>query len=157
MNASDVFRYDGSTGYLHWKVKRKGTRSIRGFAGTINNRGYVVVELFEKKQLAHRVIWEMERGPIPDGMCIDHIDGDTQNNRIENLRLATLSENQRNAKLPKNNKTGIQGVQRVKSGFVVRIGRKYLKHTQDFFDACCLRKAAEQLNGFHENHGRRSA
>jgi hypothetical protein len=41
---------------------------------------------------------------------IDHIDGDRANNRIENLRLVSLAQNQWNAKTPVTNKSGIKGV-----------------------------------------------
>jgi hypothetical protein len=39
----------------------------------------------------HRYTWERERGPIPPGGCIHHVDGNTLNNAIENLQcIATL-------------------------------------------------------------------
>lgn len=47
----------------------------------------------------------MHNGPIPDGLFIDHIDRDKRNNRIENLRLVTWSENQRNTHVK--NKSGL--------------------------------------------------
>ena len=41
----------------------------------------------------HRMAWEEVHGPIPDGMVIDHINGDTHDNRIENLRCISQSHN----------------------------------------------------------------
>lgn len=41
----------------------------------------------------HRLVWETFVGEIPEGKIIDHIDGDKSNNKLENLRLATISEN----------------------------------------------------------------
>lgn len=45
----------------------------------------------------HRLVWETFNGEIPDGMVIDHIDGNRSNNALSNLRLVTQSENMNNA------------------------------------------------------------
>lgn len=42
---------------------------------------------------AHRVILVMTGKEIPDGMVVDHRDGNPFNNRIGNLRLATIQQN----------------------------------------------------------------
>jgi len=44
----------------------------------------------------HRQVWIYHNGAIPAGMTIDHIDRDKNNNQINNLRLATYSENNKN-------------------------------------------------------------
>lgn len=58
----------------------------------------------------HRVVWESAYGPIPDGMWIDHINGDPTDNRLENLRLATVSQNNMNMRRRKDNKAGVKGL-----------------------------------------------
>lgn len=45
----------------------------------------------------HRLVWETFKGEIPEGMVIDHIDGNRSNNSLSNLRLVTQSENMDNA------------------------------------------------------------
>lgn len=59
--------------------------------------GYIRVRVSGKEYRAHRVIWEMFYGPIPEGMLVDHIDRDVYNNRVENLRLVTRQQNNANA------------------------------------------------------------
>lgn len=39
-----------------------------------------------KHILVHRAVWEAFNGPIPDGMDIDHIDGNPKNNALNNLQ-----------------------------------------------------------------------
>lgn len=79
-------------------------------AGTDKGNGYRMVTVSGKKHLTHRVIWEMINGRIPDGFEIDHIDGNRSNNRIENLRLVTRSQNNKNKSIQSNNTSGVTGV-----------------------------------------------
>ena len=98
----------------------------------------------------------MVNGPIPDGMCIDHIDGNGLNNRLSNLRLTTLSGNQRNRRLHKSNKTGFPGVYpEKKHGFNVYCAGKYIGTYQDLDAAGAARKQAEIQLGYHPNNGRK--
>lgn len=60
--------------------------------------GYYRVTLAELSYSAHVKLWEsVNRQVVPKGFSIDHIDGDKSNNRINNLRLSTYSDNIRNA------------------------------------------------------------
>ena len=63
-----------------------------------------------KEVLIHRIIWTLFYGEVPDGFVIDHIDGDSLNNIISNLRLTTQAENRRNTRKFKNNTSGVSGV-----------------------------------------------
>ena len=44
------------------------------------------------KSLVHRMVWEQHFGPIPEGHIIHHRNGDTWDNRIENLECLTRHE-----------------------------------------------------------------
>ena len=46
---------------------------------------------------------------------VDHIDGNTKNNTIENLRPTTKTQNQWNSKTPNTNNSGVKGVSWSKS------------------------------------------
>ena len=66
-------------------------------AGARDSAGYHMISWKSTKgrvfKRAHIVCWETHNGPVPDGLEIDHIDGNKSNNNITNLRLVTHHEN----------------------------------------------------------------
>lgn len=78
-------------------------------AGTTDKNGYRKMLINGKEQYIHRLIWLYCNGVFPR-FETDHIDGNKSNNAITNLRDVTKSENQKNRKLRKDNKTGYNGV-----------------------------------------------
>ncbi len=122
-SAHELYRYEPETGFLYWKSRpREHFRTERGWrvfcsrfegkvAATNNGQGYYLAYLNGKQRLVHRIIWEMHYGPVPEGMDLDHINGIRNDNRIENLRIATRAENLWN-KLGKEG--GMKGVYRDK-------------------------------------------
>jgi len=44
--------------------------------------------------LEHRVVWQEAHGDIPEGMTVDHINGKKDDNRLENLQLLSIYDNQ---------------------------------------------------------------
>jgi hypothetical protein len=55
--------------------------------------GYARVAYQGIRPLYHAVVWILHYGEIPNGLQIDHIDGNRTNNAITNLRLVTPQEN----------------------------------------------------------------
>ena len=155
-NWNDIFFY--RDGKLYWKMRGRGIRFGKE-AGSVNTSGYIVVMFNGKYYKAHRIIWEMHYGPIPEGMEVDHIWHNRKDNRIENLRLVTRIDNSRNKSRNKNNTSGVTGVnwnnQRSKweSSIKVNGNSVFLGLYSSFDDAVKARKEAERKYDFHPNHG----
>lgn len=78
-----------------------------------NGRRYVTIRIGGRKGktvYAHRHIWEMFNGSIPKGYVIDHKNGDSLDNRIENLQCITQRENCEKQKMRTDNKSGQRGI-----------------------------------------------
>lgn len=105
-----IFDYDGENGWLIRKKDEYG-RVVNRPCGHKPNRshGYGAVRVDKKMYLAHRVIWLWHKGELPKNR-IDHIDRNKMNNRLENLRAVSPSENQHNHSLRRNNSSGFPGV-----------------------------------------------
>ena len=58
-----------------------------------DRNGYKRVNLQDTLYSVHRLVYETFIGPIPEGMKVDHIDGNRSNNNVANLRLVTQSDN----------------------------------------------------------------
>jgi hypothetical protein len=100
------YREDGN---LTWKVSRSSTKKGT-VAGSIRDSGYYRIMIDRKGYQLHRMIFLYHHGYLTDGLCIDHIDGNKTNNRIENLREVTQSQNRHNSKIPVTNTSGIKGI-----------------------------------------------
>jgi hypothetical protein len=145
-------------GNLYWRKTRRGKARKGSVAGSKRQDGYVMVEVGGNRFFAHRLIWMLFNGSIPAGMQVDHINGIRDDNRIENLRLLSQTDNIRAAsrRPRKNNTSGVPGVYYNISpkarGYVARISvngkRIELGFRTDFFEAVCLRKSAEVRYGY---------
>ena len=120
MNETTIYREAVETGELEidaegriWRVakrhgnqsgtqvlpveRRRAERHLADYRrGT--DRGYLVVRRKRADQReiatgAHRLVWLHFHGPIPEGLEINHRNGDKQDNRPDNLQLVTTAEN----------------------------------------------------------------
>jgi hypothetical protein len=99
--------FDYQDGNLIRKTGR--VNEIGKIAGCVHKgKGYIHVKIKTKAFKAHRLVFLYHHGYLPE--CVDHIDGDKTNNKIENLRAATKEENCRNQKIRSTNKSGYKGV-----------------------------------------------
>jgi hypothetical protein len=85
----ELLRYDPETGALEWR-STMGRRRAR--AGYTTPRGYVKIGLYGREMYAHRVAWAIHHGEWPSD-CIDHINCNKSDNRMCNLRIATVQQN----------------------------------------------------------------
>lgn len=92
-----------------------------------------------KAVLMHRIILSP-----PDGMVIDHINGDSLDNRRENLRIARQADNCRNSKMRSDNTSGLKGVfwDKYTGRWMAAIGYQGKFHNLGRFDAPEDAKAA---------------
>lgn len=126
------FTYDeSSSSCLRWSETRytgKPKRILVDVGDEVGNLGnrYFETSIDGVGYICHRIIWEIFNGPIPDGLIIDHIDGNPQNNKIDNLRLVTHKQNARNSRKRSHNKTGFTGVAKTVK---VEGGKEYWYYT----------------------------
>jgi len=170
-----LLHYEAETGHLFWKHRDASwfcshRTSAQAQADAFNRQvagkrafysethGYLYGCILQKRLPAHRVVWAIHHGKWPN-MCVDHINGNKQDNRIENLRDVTVSENSRNQKLGPRNTSGVVGVSWDKNlnKWVVTITaekRLWLGSYKEFNQAVSVRKEAESKFNYHPNHGR---
>lgn len=120
MKWADYFYYDESSpSCLRWAVdilageyKSRVLVAKGDAAGSFREYdGYFVVGLSGKRYYAHQIVVELTQGIIvPKGWKVDHIDGNTLNNRSTNLRVVSNHLNARNMKMKHHNTSGVCGV-----------------------------------------------
>ncbi len=104
----ELLDYNQHTGEFVWRVSCRGTKA-GDIAGSSGNEGRRHITIGYARFKAHRLAWLYVHGVWPKGL-IDHINGTPSDNRIDNLREATVSENQCNQKVAhSHNKTGLLG------------------------------------------------
>lgn len=103
----DRFRYDDGKVFVKKSGQWKG--KVGDEAGSPRPDGRRVIQVKGTRLFTHQIVWLIHNDDLPEG-TIDHKDTDPTNNRIENLRAATDSQQQGNKRLQVNNTTGYKGV-----------------------------------------------
>jgi hypothetical protein len=85
------------------------------YAWFLSSSGYATYKNGRTIIRMHRLVWELVNGPIPDGMDIDHENRNRLDCQIENLRLATRSQNLAH-RADYENQHGFRGVARRENG-----------------------------------------
>lgn len=153
----EVLHYED--GILRWRIKPSHNVRVGDTAGKIGSNGYRHVGFMHKRYPAHRIIWVMHFGPIPEGYEIDHINHDRADNRVENLRLVSRLDNMKNKTSSKNNTSGVTGVhwsktcKKWQAQITINGKHKHIGLFNDLHEAIAARMRAEVMYGFHKNHG----
>jgi len=114
--------------------------------------GYWRILIDGKRYKRSRLVWIYHNGAIPDGMQIDHINHNRQDDRIENLRIVTSQENNRN-------RSGVKGVSwnkkagKWEANLKIDKKKKHLGLFVDWHEAIYVSYYTRMDNGFHHNHG----
>jgi hypothetical protein len=153
---NSLFEY--KDGVLLNKVHRKQSRAGNEAGFLHKGTGYRRVKIDGKPYSVHRVIFFMQTGLQPE--MIDHANGNPLDNKIENLRVASRSENMYNRKLNANNKSGVKGLRWVasKNKWVASIAYNSKLRTIGHFNtkelaAEFLELARDLVHGEYANHG----
>jgi len=106
----EALEYIPETGQFHWRKSGRPAGHIQTFQkGTTKEHKRRVIRLGDTLYIATRLAWAIMTGAAPD-QEIDHRDGDSLNDRWENLRLASHSQNMGNQRRRADNRSGFKGV-----------------------------------------------
>lgn len=148
-NIQNHFYY--KDGHLFWKDVR--FRREKGPLGTLNSRGYLTLNLrfLEKPSFTtvHRIVWVVCYGENAHGQ-VDHINGCRIDNRLENLRVCSRSQNRMNSRPDLKTKHTYKGITDKKSYYeasITKSGKKeYLGSSSNPKEAALIYNyAAERL------------
>lgn len=142
---NSIFNYDALTGSLTWKErlgvpKWWNTRYAGKEPKSTDKLGYIRAKItrgdFSSYVSVHRICFFIANGYVPE--IVDHIDGNVQNNKAVNLRVATHSKNAWNRAPNKGTATGMKGVSvhydnGVATGYISRIGHNGKRIYLGFF------------------------
>ena len=155
----ELFKYDPETGCFS-RIRKTSPNCKLGPVTRSDDKGYYKTWFAGKVRSVHQLIFIYMEGRPPKN-AIDHINGDPQDNRWENLREVSHAENMRNMKLQKSNTSGVSGVAWNKNAkkWQVQINhppgnQKYIGVFACYEDAVRARKKAEIEFNYHANHGR---
>ena len=145
-----LLHYDPETGIFTRKVRTSPRIKVGDVAGSVNTSGYLLISVQSRLYLAHRLAWLYVYGEWPK-LTIDHVNRNTSDNRIANLRDISHKQNGQNASIRIDNTSGHTGI--IWCGregkWLARICHNYktihLGYFTDREDAIAARKAAEKL------------
>lgn len=154
----EVLCYYPESGFFVWR-KTRGKSKAGSVAGTLHesrsraNSRYLVITVDKKAYPAHRLAWLYMTGTMPPSeVHVDHKNTSSLDNRWDNLRLATHTQNQWNRGAHADGKLGIRGVDQHRGKYRARITKNGKRVTLGYWtnpeaaDAA-YKAASERLHG----------
>lgn len=140
-----------SDGYFVWKKGHPGY-SAGSRVGGKHPSGYYQAHVRGKRWQMHRLVFLYHHGYLPE--IIDHINGDKEDNRIENLRPVTKAQNSWNMKGWVGNKN-VDWIQSRKR-WRVMVMKESKNHFGGYFknEEDAIEKAKEMRNELHGEYAR---
>ena len=159
----ELLNYNPDTGVFTWIKDRGHTVKAGDLAGCVitfphNNKSYAHIRVDRVLYRSHRLAWVYVYGCVDDKYQMDHINNDSLDNRIVNLRPVTAQDNCMNKGKYKNNTSGVTGVYSQSSGsWWAEISYKnttyYLGTFKTIEEAAYARQKKKDSFGFTELHG----
>ena len=122
-----LLRYNPKNGVWIWRVWRGGKAVVGSQAGRYNTDGYLQICVDGRRYVSSRLAWFYMKGRWPSKE-IDHKDTNFKNDKWNNLRLATDSQNQANRGPSRLNSSGVRSVYARVSGGKLKWGAAVAKN-----------------------------
>lgn len=156
--------FEYKDGELYWRYREFAPKNVNSrfagkLAGVCGSNGYKMVSVKycgkQVKLLVHRVIYYMHNPDFDQSKLIDHIDHNSSNNTVENLRIADHSINMKNRDATRSSKSGHKNIFKIGKKlkpWVVQISVQQYKrfHVGSF---ATLEEALEARDFFQQEAG----
>jgi hypothetical protein len=155
---TELLEYLPESGFFVWRTDRSRTKAGT-VAGTLwvsrtrKNYSYISIRIDGVAYPAHRLAWFYMTGVMPPkSVQIDHRFGGSLDNRWDNLREATHTQNQWSRGAQRNGKLKLRGVTQVGDRYRARISVNKKRINLGFFEtaglaATAYKEASEQHHG----------
>jgi len=144
---NELFIYDN--GVLLNRVPRGRRAKVGAPVGSKDSYGYLVVTINRKAYKVHRIVYAMFNTEVPE--VLDHINGNYADNRIENLRPATVQQNGYNRKVNSTSGSKIKNVHSLNGKWMAQCQANGVRKYLGVFDT--IEAATEVVSKFRsEQH-----